>query len=83
MGRAFPREAFASDADPPLSIHIVGTSAVARVEVIRNEEVVYATQPGTREVRLEYTDSDPPEGESYYYVRVLQDEREIAWGSPI
>ncbi len=83
MGRHFMGEAFASDAVPPLSIRAVGTSAIASVEVIRNEEVVYATHPGAREVSLEYTDGDPPEGDSYYYVRVLQDDREIAWGSPI
>lgn len=83
MGPHFMGEAFAAYVVPPLEIHVAGTSAIASIEVIRNEEVVYSTRPGTREVNFVYTDSDSSEGESYYYVRVVQNDREIAWGSPI
>ncbi len=83
LGEHFMGEAFESESIPPLVIYVVGTSAVARVEVIRNEQVIYAATPDRKEVRLTYTDNEPPAGSSYYYVRVVQDDREIAWGSPI
>ena len=36
-------EALTAESTPPLEILAVGTSPVARIEVIRNEEVVYST----------------------------------------
>lgn len=83
LGEHFMGEAFTTESIPPLEIHVKGTSAVARIEVIRNEEIVYETRPGQREVSLAYTDNDPPSGSAYYYVRAVQEDREIAWGSPI
>ncbi len=83
LGEHFMGDAFTAEAIPRLDIRVVGTSAVARVEVIRSEEVVYTANPGTREVALSYKDNDPPAGDLYYYVRVVQDDDEIAWGSPI
>ena len=83
IGDHFMGEALTAESTPPLEILAVGTSRVARIEVIRNEEVVYVNRPNRREVRLTYRDNDPPSGSAYYYVRALQDDREIAWGSPI
>ena len=83
LGEHFMGEAFSAESVPPLQIHVEGTSAIALVEVIRNEQVVYATRPNQREVSVVYTDNDPPGGRAYYYVRVVQDNREVAWGSPI
>lgn len=83
MGKHFMGEAFVAESIPTLEIKIVGTSAIASIEVIRSEEVVYATSPNHQEVSLSFTDKDPPAGSGYYYVRVVQDDREMAWGSPI
>ncbi len=79
----FMGEAFQSETVPALAIRVVGTSAIATIDVIRNEQVVYSGHPGRREVAMTYTDNDPPDGDLYYYVRVVQVDREIAWGSPI
>ncbi len=83
MGEHFMGESFVTGSIPPLDIKVVGTSAIESVEVIRNEEVVYAAIPHQQEVSLAYADNDPPVGGGYYYVRVVQDDREMAWGSPI
>jgi hypothetical protein len=32
---------------------------------------------------LDYTDAAPRPGENYYYVRVIQMDRNMAWSSPI
>ena len=83
MGEHFMGEEFETRKVIPLMIRVVGTSAMSKVEVIKNEEIVYSTRPGEREVALTFLDQDVSLGTSYYYVRALQDDWEIAWGSPI
>jgi hypothetical protein len=36
----------------------------------------------TADVHFEYADEAPPAGEAYYYVRLIQSDGEMAWGSP-
>ena len=83
MGDHFMGEEFAAASVPPLEIRVIGTSDVASVEIIKNEEVIFTTAPNRREVDLTYVDQDATPGSSYYYVRVIQDDRQIAWSSPI
>ena len=40
-------------------------------------------QPGQQEVTLEYRDTNPEPGTSYYYARVEQEDGQLAWASPI
>ncbi len=37
---------------------------------------------GTREAKLEWTDPKPLQGESFYYIRLIQEDDEMAWSSP-
>ena len=53
------------------------------VEVCRNNEFIYANQPEGREADLTFTDTNPVDGWSYYYVRVTQKDKEMAWSSPV
>jgi hypothetical protein len=72
---------------PRLDVVALGTGPVDRVDVIRNGEVTHSERPGanTEEVRFNWADPAPPRGEkpSYYYVRVVQKDGQMAWGSPI
>ena len=83
MNEHFMGDAFSSEAVPPLAIYAMGTSEIAAIEVVRNGEIVFSGRPGQRDLALTFTDSDPPPGDLYYYVRIVQDDRGIAWGSPI
>ena len=44
---------------------------------------IYNTTPDASTVDLRYTDMEAEEGLNYYYFRVLQDDGEVAWSSPI
>jgi hypothetical protein len=69
---------------PSLDIVVHGTAPVAKVHVIRDNKYVYSTQPNQQEVRIRYTDMDIPAGRtSYYYVRIEQTDRNLAWASPM
>ena len=83
MGEHFMGDEFDASEVPPLQIRIVGTSPVAKVEVIKNENIIYTAAPDRQDVTLTFLDQEPTTGSSYYYVRMIQDDRQVAWGSPI
>jgi hypothetical protein len=54
------------------------------VDVIKDFIYVYSTEPKKAKVEFEWLDEEKRgNGLSWYYVRVLQEDGEIAWGSPI
>jgi hypothetical protein len=53
------------------------------VELIRNNEFIYTQHPRRREFEFHYDDTSPRSGENWYYVRVEQEDGNIAWSSPI
>ncbi len=76
----------------PFTIEAQAAEPVRSVTVLRNNEPVFRTEPGTREVRLEWTDDAPPaSGPLWYYVRVevapspeaTVSRPSLAWSSPI
>ena len=56
---------------------------IARIEVCRNNQFIYTKQPEGSEATVTFTDREPLEGRSYYYVRVIQKDEEIGWTSPV
>jgi hypothetical protein len=68
-----------------LDVYIHGTSAVSRVDIIKDFKYVYSTEPRTAQVAFAWTDDerDRPPGLSWYYVRAIQDNGELAWASPL
>jgi hypothetical protein len=77
-------DAFDTAQRPTLEITVRGTGPVAKVHVIRDNKYVYSAEPKKEEVKLRYTDMDARAGKtSYYYVRVEQDDGNLAWASPM
>ncbi len=75
------------DADGPVRLRVLahGTRPIARVDIIKDFVYVYSTQPNQARVEFQWTDAEPIKASpdpSWYYVRVIQDDGEIAWGSP-
>ena len=70
---------------PPLRVAIVGTTDIDRVDVIKDNMVVFSRSPNppSREVSFEFRDAQPDLGIHYYYARVIQKDRNMAWVSPI
>ena len=83
MGDRFMGDEFSSADAPPLRVKVRGTTKIAKVSFIRNAKYIYEAKPGQREVSLEYRDNNPEPGTSYYYVRVEQEDGQMAWASPI
>jgi hypothetical protein len=74
------------DADGPVRLKVLvhGTRPLARVDVIKDFVYVFSTEPKGPRVEFQWTDEEKrPAGTSWYYIRAIQDDGELAWGSPI
>lgn len=75
---------FEAAGKPTLTIAAEGTAPIRKVHVIRDNKYVLSTEPNDKTVKLSYTDDDAKAGEShYYYVRIEQADRNLAWASPM
>ena len=53
------------------------------VDYDKDPPFVFAKSPEGRTADLTFVDNSPLEGFSYYYVRVIQKDKEMAWSSPV
>ncbi|MEM0968554.1 MAG: hypothetical protein AAGJ31_04330, partial [Verrucomicrobiota bacterium] len=79
MGSLIPKEA-----ETQIAFYVNGTAALKRITIVRNEQD-WKVFDGLREPILEQqlTDEAPAEGENRYYLRVEQQDGNMAWCSPI
>src|SRR5262249_48038723 len=62
-------EDFSTTEPPTLKIHLAGPQKFVKVTIIKDDEEVQVTEPGTQTVDLTWTDPKPANGKiSYYYV---------------
>jgi hypothetical protein len=66
-----------------LSIKVLGTNRIRQVDIVRNNTFLHTAHPLERDFELQFQDSGVQAGESYYYVRVIQADDQVAWSSPI
>jgi hypothetical protein len=78
-------EKIAAPTTGPVSVKIVAhcPAAIERIEVCRNNQFIYTTRPSGADAELTFVDREPLPGRSYYYVRLIQKDEEIAWSSPV
>jgi len=72
-----------TNAAPRLEINVIGTGPIAAIDVLKDSEVVETIKPGQREYEGKWTDPKPTTGVHYYYVRVRQEDGQLAWASPL
>ena len=56
---------------------------IKTIEICRNNEFVYTMSPADVRAEVDFVDRSPPEEPGYYYLRVIQEDGEIAWSSPV
>jgi hypothetical protein len=77
---------FAQAGPVTLRVAVLGTGPVKRVDVIKDFHFVYSAEPRSQSPKLDFTWTDDDgviRNPSWYYVRVLQENGELAWASPI
>ena len=68
---------------PQVQIAVRGTGPIHEIQIIKDNTYLYSARPGVREVSFAFRDADATPRESYYYVRVQQEDGQMAWASPI
>ena len=66
-----------------VDIRCRSAAEIGRIEVCRNNQFIYTNEPDGRDAELTFVDRDSLTERSYYYVRVIQKDEEIAWSSPV
>jgi hypothetical protein len=79
----FMGEEFETNEHPGLTLRVVGTAAVARIDLVRNGQYIYTSVADRPDVELTYVDREPAAGLNHYYFRIEQEDGEIAWASPV
>jgi hypothetical protein len=74
---------FEASANQRVRVRAIGTGEISAVRLIRDGQFIYEAQPGTREVDLEYVDTQAGTGSHWYYARIEQANGELAWSSPV
>ncbi|MBM3811438.1 MAG: hypothetical protein FJW20_07355 [Acidimicrobiia bacterium] len=83
MGPHFMGDEFPLTKAAPLKVKARGTRAVVRVDIIKDNQVIYTAEPKKQDVEFEYVDKGEITGRHFYYVRLMQDDGMIAWSSPM
>jgi hypothetical protein len=82
MGKYFMGDEFAMTTAAPIQVKVKAPRNVAKVTIIKDSQVIYTTEPKTRDVQFSFTDKGDVKSRHFYYVRVEQDNGLLAWSSP-
>lgn len=72
------------DSSKPVEINakIIGTDEILQVDIVKDGKIVKTYQPNKDMFNLAFKDPSRSQKQSYFYVRVIQKNGEMAWGSP-
>jgi hypothetical protein len=62
---------------------VIGTDVIQEITIIKNNAALHTVRGQGVEEAVHYLDKTPARTGDYYYMRVLQEDGEIAWSSPI
>jgi hypothetical protein len=68
---------------PEVWAKIRGAGPLKEVVVVRDNRYIYSREPEGSEFEFRFRDETVAPGEHYYYVRVEQRDRNMAWSSPV
>jgi hypothetical protein len=76
-------DAFQTNEPPSLQMHVIGTTKLQAIHVLKDSKIVDTIKPAGREYWSKWTDPNPTAGTHYYYLRIEQEDKELAWASPL
>ncbi len=66
-----------------IRIHAIGTDNIRMLKIVKNNEPLFIRSTSGDEEYFEYYDTTDAHDGDFYYVRVVQDDEETAWSSPV
>lgn len=83
VGDHFMGDDFSASEKQNIRVRAQGTDDIAKIHLIRDGVYIHTASPGRRQVEFSFLDNDAGRGAHWYYVRVEQENEELAWSSPI
>jgi hypothetical protein len=68
---------------PEIRAHIVAAGPLRKIVVVRDNQYIYSKEPSGKTFDLTFREPALTAGKHYYYVRLEQQDRNMAWSSPI
>ncbi len=68
---------------PSLTLRVTGTAPLARIDLVRSGQYIYTAVADQQETEIKFVDMEPQAGLNYYYFRIVQEDGEVAWSSPV
>ena len=68
---------------PEIHANIKGTGPLAKVVIVRDNQYIYSKDVDGDTYQLQYRETSLTPGKHFYYVRLEQKNRHMAWSSPI
>ena len=62
---------------------VMGEEKIGKVELIKNNQVIYSVMGNSDQVQLNYIDEDISERNNYYYLRASQTDGRMVWSTPV
>ncbi|MCD6323235.1 MAG: CehA/McbA family metallohydrolase [Clostridiales bacterium] len=66
-----------------IGVFAAGTSVISRIDIVRNGSIIHQRNPESTDCELLFIDEEIIDSDSYYYVKIIQADGEMAWSSPI
>ena len=66
-----------------MEVRVFGTAPIRQIDITKNQEFPYTRQNLPQDVAFTYEDAGKQAGEDFYYVRVQQNDGNVAWSSLI
>ncbi|GAH56224.1 unnamed protein product, partial [marine sediment metagenome] len=66
-----------------IAFTVIGTDRLAKVELIRNNEVIVTKSTDEDHIHVEYVDKPQDNKDYFYYLRVTQVDMKMGWSTPI
>ncbi|OGS22402.1 MAG: hypothetical protein A2252_02330 [Elusimicrobia bacterium RIFOXYA2_FULL_39_19] len=68
-----------------IEAEVLGSSKILRLDIIKNNKEIYSLFNQGRDIKFKLTDAGAKKDtkSDFYYLRILQDDNEMAWTSPI
>ncbi len=71
------------EAERVIRIHAIGEGPIEHMKIVKNNEDLVVRECSGEEEYFEFVDVDPAEDGDWYYVRVVQEDEETGWSSPV
>ena len=84
-GSPMGKEIYISDNGAAVNIkgYAAGTDRIEKIDIVKNNEVIFTKFGRCSEEKIEYVDNGTNKTRSFYYLRVLQADGEMALSSPV